>query len=83
MSRRGFAGLMSVMFALAAIAVPAGAQTTDRKIDYRVLATSKTSTMEKELNDGAEAGFEILGMTVGKTALGGAELVAIARKANR
>ena len=25
--------------------------------EYRVLATAKTSTMEKELNDGAEAGF--------------------------
>ena len=28
-----------------------------QRVDYRVLATNKTSTMEKELNDAAEAGF--------------------------
>jgi len=26
------------------------------KVEYRVIATSKTSTMEKELNEAAEAG---------------------------
>jgi len=27
-----------------------------KKVEYRVIATSKTSTMEKELNEAAEAG---------------------------
>jgi hypothetical protein len=47
---------------------------------YRLQATTKTSTMEKELNvDGAD-GFSLVGMTVGKTAIGGNEIVSILRK---
>ena len=80
MSRRGFAGWMSMMFALAAAAVPVGAQTADGKIDYRVLATNKTSTMEKELNDGAEAGFRFQAVMGGETAFGGNEVVVIMAK---
>ena len=48
--------------------------------EYRLLATSKTSTMEKELREMSELGFEALAMTVGKTAMGGAELVVITRR---
>lgn len=47
---------------------------------YKLLATSKTSTLEKELAGAAAAGYELVGMTVGKTALGGNELVAITRR---
>lgn len=47
---------------------------------YRLLATSKTSTLQRELQDVEEAGYEVMGMTVGKTALGGRELVAITRR---
>lgn len=48
--------------------------------EYKLVATSKTSTLEKELREAGAGGFEVLGMTVGKTALGGHELVAIARR---
>lgn len=48
---------------------------------YRLLATSKTSTLQRELQDVEKAGYEVVGMTVGKTAIGGRELVAIARRA--
>lgn len=48
---------------------------------YRLLATSKTSTLQRELQEVEKAGYEVLGMTVGKTAVGGRELVAIARRA--
>jgi hypothetical protein len=48
--------------------------------DYRLLATSKTSTLEKELAQIGPAGYDVVGMTVGKTAMGGSELVAIARR---
>ena len=51
------------------------------KYDYKLLATSKTSTLEKELREAGAAGYEVIGMTVSKTALGGKELVAITRKA--
>ena len=52
-----------------------------RRYDYKLLATSKTSTLEKELREAGQAGYEVLGMTVSKTAIGGKELVAITRKA--
>lgn len=53
------------------------------RFEYRLLATSKTSTLEKELRDAGERGFEVVGMTVSETALGGKELVAIARRARQ
>jgi hypothetical protein len=56
---------------------PAGAQVASRGIEYRVLATSKTSTMEKELNDAAEAGFRFLTVMGGNTALAGGEVVVV------
>lgn len=51
--------------------------------EYRLAATTRTSTLEKELNQIGEAGYEVVGMTVSKTAVGGKELVAIARRASR
>lgn len=47
---------------------------------YRMLATSRTSTMQKELNELGEQGYVLLGLTVGETAYGGHEVVAILRK---
>jgi hypothetical protein len=49
--------------------------------EYKLLATSKTSTMQKELATAGAAGYHFVGMTVGKTAFGGSELVVITRKA--
>lgn len=48
--------------------------------DYLLIATSKTSTLEKELNEAGGGGYQVIGMTVGTTAMGGSELVAIARR---
>jgi hypothetical protein len=53
------------------------------RFEYRLLATSRTSTLETELRSAGDAGYEVVGMTVGKTALGGSELVAITRRALR
>lgn len=50
------------------------------RITYRVLATSRTSTMEKELKEVGAAGFHLLGFTVGKTRFGGNELLSILKK---
>ncbi len=50
---------------------------------YRLLATSKTSTMERELREAGEDGFMLLGFTVGRTEFGGEEIVSILRKAFR
>jgi hypothetical protein len=51
-----------------------------RRISYKVLATSRTSTLEKELNEAGAAGFEFLGVVVGSTAFGGKEVVSVMRK---
>jgi hypothetical protein len=53
---------------------------TPVKYEYRLIATTKTSTLEKELKDAAGASYEIVGMTVGETLIGGTELVAITRR---
>jgi hypothetical protein len=49
-------------------------------VSFKLLATSKTSTMEKELIEAGAEGYEAVGMTVAKTALGGDELVTILRR---
>jgi len=51
-----------------------------KKYQYRLLATSKTSTMQKELSDAGAHGFDLVGMTVAQTAVGGDEVVAILRR---
>ena len=48
--------------------------------EYKLLATKKTSTMQKELSEAGDAGFEFVGLTVGETRFGGAELVTILRR---
>jgi hypothetical protein len=54
------------------LAIPAYAQE-----DVRVLATNKTSTMEKEMNEAAEAGYKFAGVMGGDTAFGGSEVVVL------
>lgn len=49
--------------------------------EYKLLATSKTSTMQKELLEAGAAGFEFVGVTIANTAFGGSEVVSILRKA--
>jgi len=56
------------------------AAATESAFTYRLVATSRTSTLQKEMNELGADGFQAMGMTIGKTALGGSELVVIARK---
>lgn len=51
-----------------------------RAWEYLLLATSKTSTMQKELTQAGRSGYDLVGMTVAETALGGSEVVAITRR---
>ena len=51
-----------------------------QRFEYRLLATSKTSTMQKELQEAGEQGFEFVGLTVAKTLMGGEEVVSILRR---
>jgi hypothetical protein len=50
---------------------------------YLLVATSRTSTLQKELQQAGVDGYEVLGLTIGKTAMGGSELVAILRRSGR
>ena len=54
-----------------------------RAWEYKLLATSKTATMQKELAEGGEAGFSFVGVTVAETSFGGKEVVSILRRARR
>jgi hypothetical protein len=54
-----------------------------RRHDYKLIATSKTSTLERELREAGDAGFAVVGMTVAKTAMGGNELVAIVMRSRK
>ena len=66
-----------VAVAIAALSSPVPRAQTDDVVEYRVLATSKTSTLEKELNEAAEAGFRFVTVMGGETAIGGKEAVSI------
>lgn len=52
-----------------------------QRFQYKLLATTKTSTLEKELLEVGAAGYQIMGITVSKSAFGGKELIAITRRA--
>ena len=53
------------------------------KEEYKLMATTKTSTMQKEMNLVANDGFLFCGITVAETAFGGKELVVIMRRPRR
>ncbi len=55
-------------------------QATPLKWEYKLLATKKTSTMQKELNEAGSDGFVFVGVTVGDTLIGGKEVVSILRR---
>jgi hypothetical protein len=52
-----------------------------RKYEYKLIATKKTSTLQKELLEIGAQGYQALGMTVAETTIGGGELVVITRRA--
>ena len=76
---RSWTRVVGRLTVLAALICPALAQA--QSYDYRVLATSKTSTLEKELNEAADAGFRFSFVMGGDTAIGGSEGVAVMTRA--
>jgi len=53
------------------------------QFEYKLLATTKTSTMQKELLEAGAAGFEFVGVTVGDSSIGGAEVISILRRVKK
>ena len=69
--------LCGLVLAVALIGVShAGAQPADQ-YDYLLLATSRTSTMEREMNEAAASGYRFEAVMGGDTEFGDAELVAV------
>jgi hypothetical protein len=48
--------------------------------EYQLLATTRTSTMQRELQAAADQGWEVVGLTVADTTVRGKELVTIMRR---
>ncbi len=59
---------------VAGFVAPATAQ------DFRVLATTLTSTMEDELNEAGAEGYRFVGIQGGETEFGGEELVSVLQR---
>jgi hypothetical protein len=72
---KGLNGSKTMLVLVAACAITASAGAETRSLDYRILATQKTSTMEKELNEAAAAGYRFSKVMGGQTANGGKEVV--------
>src|SRR5512146_2801219 len=66
-----------MLFALAASVLSAA---DAPKYDYRLLATTRTSTMEKEMNAAADAGFAFADVMGGESAFGGKEVLVVMSK---
>ena len=76
--RRFTCSVLAVLAALgSASASTPGEARTAPAYEYRVLATLRTSTMERELNDAAANGYRFMGVMKGDTAFGGGEVVSI------
>jgi hypothetical protein len=59
---------------------PAENRVSKVEFEYKLLATNRTSTMEKEMNEGASAGYQFVEVISGDTFFGGSEaLVVMAR----
>jgi hypothetical protein len=48
--------------------------------DYKLLATNRTSTMQKEMTDAAAEGYQFVGFSSGSTVFGDREVVTIMRR---
>lgn len=51
--------------------------------EFKLLATKKTSTMQKEIMEAAAAGYQFVGFSTGSTFFGGNEVVTIMRRPRR
>jgi hypothetical protein len=85
------AGLCAIAIALALTETTGTTGTTgtpdtsapNGAFEHRVLATSRTSTMEKEMNEAAEAGYRFGGVMGGETSFGGSEVVVVMSRNDR
>src|SRR5258708_24917545 len=81
MSNSRFEGAPMIIRAIAFLFVTAGlVLAAENPVEFKVLATNKTSTMEKELNAASEVGFRMDKVMGGNTEFGGSEVVVVMSK---
>ena len=73
----GVVALTSSVVVVSAQPNEPGGVAIESSTEYRILATNRTSTMQKELNQAAEEGFRLEAVMGGDTAFGGSEVVAV------
>lgn len=79
-ARVKYRGIGQVMAAvIASLAIRMGASGADRSFESRIFATTKTATMEKELNEGAAAGFRFSKVVSGKATNEGQLIIAMVK----
>ena len=69
---------IAVLFGLAVVC--SASLVAQESTTHRVLATSKTSTMQKEMQEAGDAGFRFAAVMGGETAVGGKEVVVVMQK---
>ena len=65
------------LLAIVILVVGFDALASNQRYEYILLATKKTSTMQKEMAEAAEAGFRFRAVMGGETAVGGSEVVVV------
>tara|TARA_B100001123_G_scaffold278658_2_gene310196 strand:- start:9358 stop:9966 length:609 start_codon:yes stop_codon:yes gene_type:complete len=78
-SSKSFVLAVTVSLLLQPAASPSLAQVTETN-DYLLLATSRTSTMQNEMQEAAAQGYVFLGLMGGETSFGGSEVVVIMKR---
>lgn len=76
----GLVGLMGIAVLAAPKLIPKAIPPASNQQEYTVLATNKTSTMQKEMNEAADAGYQFGGVMGGETSFGGSEVVVVMSK---
>ncbi len=61
-------------------AIPVVSAAAPESFTYKLLATTKSSTMEKEMNEAASAGYAYAGLVGGNTSFGGREILVVMEK---
>lgn len=69
--------IRTAVLAVLALGVCSAPVLAQGKVESKVLSTTKTSTMQKELQEAGDAGFEYKGQTAFKSGFGGKEVVTI------
>ena len=69
--------MIIIALALFVLVPPTTAQQSEQPEKYRLLSTSRTGTMEEELNEAGGRGYRFLATQGGETAFGGSEAVVV------